>query len=267
MSLKSKPPKFQHNHYDPFYSDKLERVYSAELLTNLIDSFDENAVIALDSKWGSGKSTFITMWSNMLELQEYGYKTIILNAWENDYSDDVMPFLISEIGSGIDKYRDDNNSQVTLNGLKEAGTYLFKSSFANAIKFASNGIINPGVEYEKLVDQLTTKFSNEEINNYIKAKNQLINFKITLNKAIKEISNEKPLILFIDELDRCRPIFAIEILEKIKHFFNVDNVIFVIAIDKEQLSHSIGSVYGDGIDSSGYLKRFLILNINFLMQI
>ncbi len=263
MSIKSKPPKFEHDENNPFENDKLERVYSAELLTNLINSFDENAVIAIDSKWGTGKSTFITMWSKMLKLQEYGYKTIVLNAWENDYCDDVMPFLISEIGIGIDEYRDDKTKQVTLNGLKEAGTYLFKSSFNNAIKFASNGVIDPQQKYENLVDQLTTKFSTEEVNNYIKAKKQLVNFKITLNKSIKTISKDKPLILFIDELDRCRPLFAIEILEKVKHFFNVENIVFVIAVDKEQLCHSIGSVYGSGIDTDGYLKRFFDIEYKF----
>jgi len=262
MSLKSKPPKFEHDENNPFENDKLERIYSAELLTSLINSFEENAVIAINSKWGTGKSTFITMWSKMLNLHEYGYKTIVLNAWENDYCDDVMPFLVSEIGNGIDKYRSDKK-QVTLNGLKEAGTYLFKSSFNNAIKFASNGTIDPKKEYEYLVDQLTTKFSNEEINNYIKAKNQLIQFKKTLSSSVKDISNEKPLILFIDELDRCRPLFAIEVLEKIKHFFNVENIIFVIAIDKEQLGHSIGSVYGSGIDTNGYLKRFFDIEYQF----
>ncbi|MCO6561331.1 MAG: hypothetical protein J6574_09610, partial [Gilliamella sp.] len=65
------------------------------------------------------------------------------------------------------------------------------------------------------------------------------------------------LVIFIDELDRCRPNFAIEVLEKAKHLFNVDNIIFVLATDKTQLGHSIRAVYGQGLDVNGYLRRFI----------
>jgi hypothetical protein len=69
--------------------------------------------------------------------------------------------------------------------------------------------------------------------------------------------DKKPLVIFIDELDRCRPNFAIEVLEKAKHLFNVDNIIFVLATDKTQLGHSIRAVYGQGLDINGYLRRFI----------
>jgi hypothetical protein len=69
--------------------------------------------------------------------------------------------------------------------------------------------------------------------------------------------DKKPLVIFIDELDRCRPNFAIEVLEKAKHLFNVDNIIFVLATDKTQLGHSIRAVYGQGLDVNEYLRRFI----------
>ena len=70
----------------------------------------------------------------------------------------------------------------------------------------------------------------------------------------------KPLIFFIDELDRCRPNFAIEVLEKAKHFFSVRNIIFVISIDKKELGYSIKAIYGNDFDTDGYLRRFIDLN-------
>lgn len=51
-------------------------------------------------------------------------------------------------------------------------------------------------------------------------------------------------------------------LENIKHFFAVDNVVFVIALDKEQLAHSIRSMYGIGMDVDGYLRRFIDVDLN-----
>lgn len=76
-------------------------------------------------------------------------------------------------------------------------------------------------------------------------------------KTLKNISKDKKLIIFVDELDRCRPLYAIETLEAIKHFFSVPNVVFVLSVDIEQLSHSIATVYGQNMDSEGYLMRFV----------
>ncbi|MDF2984869.1 MAG: hypothetical protein K0R50_379, partial [Eubacterium sp.] len=76
------------------------------------------------------------------------------------------------------------------------------------------------------------------------------------------IPEDGKLIIFIDELDRCRPTFAVETLEVIKHYFNIENIVFVMAIDLVQLSHSISTLYGNDMDSSGYLRRFFDFNIN-----
>lgn len=71
-----------------------------------------------------------------------------------------------------------------------------------------------------------------------------------------------PLIIFVDELDRCRPDFAIEVLERIKHVFNVENIIFILGIDKEALSNSVKSIYGENTKINGYLSRFIDLEVN-----
>ena len=70
------------------------------------------------------------------------------------------------------------------------------------------------------------------------------------------VKTKHPLLICIDELDRCRPSYAIEMLERIKHFFNIPNIVFVLGIDREQLSRSIKSTYGD-IDTENYLHRFI----------
>jgi predicted KAP-like P-loop ATPase len=77
--------------------------------------------------------------------------------------------------------------------------------------------------------------------------------------ALGTISKDKKLVVFVDELDRCRPLYAIETLEAIKHFFSVSNVVFVMSVDIEQLSHSIATVYGQNMDAVGYLMRFIDL--------
>jgi hypothetical protein len=61
----------------------------------------------------------------------------------------------------------------------------------------------------------------------------------------------------IDELDRCKPTYAVSSLERLKHLFSVPGVVFVLALDSEQLGHSIRAVYGSGMDAEGYLRRFI----------
>ena len=70
----------------------------------------------------------------------------------------------------------------------------------------------------------------------------------------------KKIIFFIDELDRCRPTFTIELLEVVKHLFNIENFIFVLSIDKQQLSYSVSTIYGQNADTIGYLRRFFDLD-------
>ena len=69
------------------------------------------------------------------------------------------------------------------------------------------------------------------------------------------------LVIFVDELDRCRPNFAIEILESIKHYFDDDRIIFVMSVNKSQLIHTVAQYYGNDFDSSLYLNKFFDINI------
>ena len=64
-------------------------------------------------------------------------------------------------------------------------------------------------------------------------------------------------IILVDELDRCRPIYAIELLERVKHLFDTEGIVFVLGVDRKQLSHSVKALYGATFDAAGYLRRFI----------
>ena len=76
-----------------------------------------------------------------------------------------------------------------------------------------------------------------------------------------EHPKQYPVYVLIDELDRCRPNYSIEVIESVKHFFNTKNFVFVIATDSEQLQHSIKAVYGNGFNANLYLSRFFDLSV------
>jgi hypothetical protein len=101
---------------------------------------------------------------------------------------------------------------------------------------------------------------NQKFKAYENAQKNIQSYVLALESI--SINNEK-VVFFIDELDRCRPDFAVEVLEKIKHLFSAKNVIFVISYNKSQLSKIISSVYGvDKVDSLKYLEKFIHIEAN-----
>lgn len=264
--MKIKSPELSIPNDNPFSDDVLDRKQSAEVLTQLLSTIDEPFVLAIDSIWGTGKSTFLEMW--LKHLRSEGYPCLNFNAWENDFSDDPLVSLIGEFELGFDNIVLDSTKKKTakkhLLKAKKLGTTLIKRSLPAAIKIATAGVIDADKISEDVLIKLTEKLADDIIDKYEKDKCTIQDFKKRLRDFAKELSETevgtKPLIIFIDELDRCRPTYALELLEKAKHFFNVEGIIFVLAIDKEQIGHSIRTVYGFGMDVDGYLRRFIDLD-------
>lgn len=115
-----------------------------------------------------------------------------------------------------------------------------------------------GTDFEKADDKVAGAFAR--LNDYKATQSAIINFKKGMEILIKEITETKsqklPLFIIVDELDRCRPNFSIELLENIKHLFGVDGVYFVVATDTNQLGHSVQAIYGSNFNGRRYLQRF-----------
>ncbi|XQW86288.1 P-loop NTPase fold protein [Thalassotalea piscium] len=112
----------------------------------------------------------------------------------------------------------------------------------------------------KTVSSITTKAAEFALKEHINTKDSIEKFKVNLKDLVDYIAAETdyklPLFILVDELDRCRPNYAIELLETIKHLFEVKGVYFIIATASHQLSHSINAVYGNNFESKRYLNRF-----------
>lgn len=237
---------------NPFKNDKLHREEEVKNLTAMFDIVDNQMVLAINSQWGTGKTSFLRMWNQHLINQ--GYKTIFFNAWENDFVDD--PFI-----AFVDEIRDSINDENKVRGLIEKAKDVSLALFKQTPKMASKIIKEKtGFDSEEIIsnDELAKSVA-DKIDSYNKNKKSVNKFKIELEKiANKEFEeNKKTMIIFVDELDRCRPDYAISLLERIKHFFNVQNIIFILGIDKEALSNSIRVIYGEQTDINGYLTRFI----------
>lgn len=248
---------------NPFKNDALGREANITVLTQFITSFEQSIVLCIDGGWGQGKTTFIKMWQQYLKNQHI--PTIYFNAWESDYTDDALIALIGEISLSIKEleFQDKTKAEKIIARIYEYTANLTKvvlPSVTNLSIKALFGCFTNTNELAKALGALSESLVKEQIKKYEKSRKTLSKFKEELSKLAQCYTGgdkQKPLVIFIDELDRCRPDFAIEVLEKAKHLFNVDNIIFVLATDKTQLGHSIRAVYGQGLDVNGYLRRFI----------
>ena len=240
------------NEIHPFANCKLKRRPYAEVLTSIIESYPQGFVLAVDGSWGTGKSTFMKMWRQ--DLTNSGFNTVMFNAWENDFISDPTIAVLGEIR----KIFNDGNSQTLQNVIDKIAKVSSKAipTMTKAIlKIAGMGAL---ADTADVVMKAALEEFDNEIKDYDNKKNSLIEIRRDLSQFLKECSGDKPLIFIVDELDRCRPDYAVEVLEKIKHFFAVEGIIFVLSIDKKQLCNSICGYYGsDKIDSDEYLRRFI----------
>lgn len=236
---------------DPFKNCLFEREIYANILTKVITNYNKNIVLAINSEWGTGKSTFVRMWQQKLVNDDF--ITVYFNAWENDFEDEPLTALLGELNSIK------TTSERTFdNVLKVAKNFTTEFLPAAAKGIAKRYISEEAIDIVEGSLDGSSALVKKLLDNYSAKKIALIDFRKEIKKVIEKISPDKPLIFFVDELDRCRPDYAVSLLEKIKHFFNVPNIVFILAMDKEQLSHSVSGVYNsDKIDSQEYLRRFI----------
>lgn len=239
-------------HEAPFTNCKLGREPYAKVLTDIVRTNGDGFVLAIDNKWGAGKTTFVSMWSQM--LQNEGFQTLYFNAWENDFENNPFVAITAELKTLLKDESSPVYKEIISKGSKIAKATIPSVMKAIIKKYAGEDIADIMKDYSEGV----LEAFQEDIDAYVDRKKNIKEFHDDLEAYIKQNSNDKPIVFIIDELDRCRPDYAVSVLENVKHLFSVKGIVFVLSIDKEQLGHAICGAYGsDRIDSNEYLRRFI----------
>lgn len=243
---------------DIFKNDKLDRKDSIEDLSKLIISNTEPLVLSINASWGSGKTTFVKLWQTYLK-KECNVNSIYFSAWEDDFSKEPLISILGEIKKYInEEFYADPKVEESFEKVKNIGGKVLKRGIPAFLKGITAGVVDFDKGFEEALGAIAESSAKELIDNYSKDKEITIEFKNSIEELLSKINNETPFVIFIDELDRCRPLYSIELLERIKHIFGIKKLIFVLSIDKSQLSESIKSQYGN-IDTDNYLRRFIDL--------
>jgi hypothetical protein len=251
----------------PWADDKLGREAIAKYLTPVIGSIRQPFVISLSAPYGTGKTFFIRNWQKKL-LQE-GYQAVYFNAWETDFCDDALIAFMGSISKQLQENGIKDVAAQIENIVKNGGAYLLRKLGPILAKGLARKFIDPDTVKE-LADiskedmaELAKNVAEDSLRRYEETVESIEGFKNALSGLIKKISektdheDKKKLIVFVDDLDRCRPTYALEVLECIKHLFGVPGMVFILAVDTEQLKSTVTKVYGLPGDGEGYLRKFI----------
>ena len=223
----------------PWEDDTLDREKIAGRLTNLFRNQRDPFVISIDGQWGTGKTFLLKRWQK--DLENKGFKVIYFNAWEDDFSDDP---LLSIIGQLSEHFKEGKLRSFAEEAARIAVPLLMKNVSSVTNRFTGL-TFDVGLNERDLL---------REYREQRKTKTDLKGKLANMSTAVFE-ETERPLVFIIDELDRCRPTFAIELLERVKHIFDVPDLVFVFGVNRDELCSSLKSIYGE-IDATVYLRRF-----------
>lgn len=219
---------------------------------------------AIYGEYGSGKTYFLNAFQEILsnnnncqvkeefELQA-NFKLIKINAWEEDYLKDPILSIGLKIANEMKDEKD------LVDQIINSVVLLSKNFFLN--------LANENIYIKSILETYKEHNKNiaQSINGYYSGyKEYLKNIKESLTEYIEKLKENQAdktkntkLLILVDELDRCRPDYAIEFLEAINHIFSVKNLIFVFSIDKNALKSAMTTIYGANMDFDNYMKKFI----------
>lgn len=246
--------------------DLLDRNEFIENVIKIVDQLSEikkGCCFSIEGGWGIGKTFVIEEVSDRLKQKQSEmtfddqYFVFNYNCWKYDYYKEPSVAIISSMLESLEidkKWFDKGIDKKIKSGWKIAKD--------NLIGAANECIKNKiGLDLISLYEDIKTEEANMDSEKY--RFNNYFNYSKTIEKIrenIKEIANERTIVLVVDELDRCIPHYAIKVLERLHHiFYGLDNIILILAIDREQLNHSVEEMFGAGqkMNVDKYLRKFI----------
>jgi len=234
--------------------DEFQRKPIAEKAINLLASDIQVSPMVIDGNWGTGKTEFCQKLIQLIESGDSDLRPVYVDAFKADHADEPLMTLLSAVLRLLPETERPSLLKAALpvakfglkTGLKAGVSWILKQDaadigddFVSDLKSAGDEAVNHAVE-SLLTDHVEAEERIE-----------------TLKQALQTIAEDSPIVIFVDELDRCRPDFAVSMLESIKHVFDVDNVQFVLVTNSDQLRASINHCYGTAIEAQRYLDKFI----------
>lgn len=234
--------------------DEYQRKSIAENLAKLIDNNMDISPIVIDGNWGTGKTEFSLKFKNYLNEVHSSKKVIYIDAFKEDHCDDPLLSVTAAIASALPVPKQQALIKKAIPALKFASVTALKAGVSWVVKQETDTLAD---EFKEAIKDTSNAAIDGVMENII---NEHINAEKNINalkEKIKELASENQIVIIIDELDRCRPNFSIEMLEKIKHIFDIENLYFILVTNLSQLKASVNHIYGNAVNSQSYLDKFI----------
>ncbi len=252
------------NLLDNLLMDSIDRNESLWHFACICTEQKRKCSIGLDGMWGSGKTFFVKQAKMLIEA--FNDLSSSLDADEKNKIKDLFKKYNTNPDRQIvknpqvcvyyDAWENDNDIDPIISLI-----YQITLSTANDYPFPEKedciSIIPRIFDFFTGRNLSTIMDSLSSLNCFSELKNQK-KIHENINEYLKALLEEQGdrLIVFIDELDRCKPSYAVQLLERIKHYFGNDYITFVFSINSSELQHTIKRYYGEEFDAYRYLDRF-----------
>ena len=235
-------PEFVADKDNPFAGDLLDRGQRVRLLCDFARSVSDHAVIAVDGGWGTGKTAFLKMCKAYLEQQEV--RVAEFNAWTESYTTDPVFNLASALSEMMQEDR--------------LAKKLLEAAKAIAVAAGKNLPLKVG----DIATDAAELMSEDKAfpNGLPEYRNCVQGFKEALEQEAGKESG--PLVVLVDEMDRCLPQQVVEYLGAVHNLLAVPGVVVVLAINLEETANGLKAVYGEAYGSERYLQRFFDLRMS-----
>lgn len=264
------------NHY---LHDTISRNDDLFYFVRILSGLSSGSAVALNAAWGSGKTFFVKQAKMLIDIHNpnsdiateclnqekiasikdvynkhnFGTEkydmpkmaTVYYDAWKYDDTEDPLLSLLYCIMNRFGESVPEDKVAVIKKFAKQS-----ISIFSSAVRYVT------GINVQEILE--TIKNFAEACEDMVKEQKSNESLEKRINSFLNDVvlDDEEKLIIFIDELDRCNPQYAVKLLERVKHYFNHPKVIFVISYNKAELQHSIKTLYGSEFSADKYLERF-----------
>ena len=257
------------NVYNSLINDSIGRGEFVRQFVKMLNAIEDNCTIALEGNWGSGKTFFVKQVKMVLDAHNPNYqpvngflteerRKIIKEKCSEFNTEDGSTELKPQLCVYYDAWQNDNDEDPILSLVysivKETGSdfSLSKKSTFDSCSELINLVCDKDIS--KLINVLKGENPLDLIR---KTKDEADKVSEFLQSLLPEVGER--LIVFVDELDRCKPSYAVKLLERIKHYFLDEEITFVFSVNINELQHTIKKHYGSDFDATRYLDRFFDL--------
>ena len=282
------PPPLDITDDEGFERDIFQAKEAGERLANVVTDLDGHSVIVLDGDWGTGKTTFIKQWAGLLRT-ESGHPVVYLDAFRSDHLSDPFFAMLAQVLDHFDQ-RELKDLSATLAAAAKGVLRAIPAIAARRLLPMAIGGVVTFDDFEGLKTSLkdansdpTEDWLSERLQATRSEAASIRQFKKVLGDVVEKATTDgssplkasagsgeeapssegrkAPLIFIIDELDRCKPSFALSVLERMKHVFSANGVCFVLVTNLEELTAMVRHAYGLE-HPERYLEKFYHLRVD-----